>query len=115
MILMLTESGLRGSELVRLDRGMISLDSQRTGGHGELPFSKSGGSRQFWFGRKSVDALIAYLNAEREQDTNDALFIDNSGNRATVHLLRSIIDRWCGRLGIEKVNLHQFRVSFACQ
>lgn len=111
IILMLIDSGLRASELVKLNREMISLDTTAPGGRGLLPPSLSLRTRTFWVTARTVDALRDYLSTERDQDCNAALFVDQRGNRITAQQLRKMIHRWCDQLGVERVNVHQFRHS----
>lgn len=111
IILMLIDSGLRASELVRLDREMISLDTTASGGRGLLPPFMSLRARKFWVTDRTVDALRDYLSTERDQDCNAALFVDQRGNRMTVQQLRKMIHGWCDQLGVEGVKIHQFRHS----
>jgi integrase/recombinase XerD len=113
IILMLIDSGLRGSELVQLDRGSVSLNDGDSGASGQVLRHKSGRSRKFLITRRAADALSDYLNFERNQDCNVALFIDQKGNRVSTRYLRNMIHRWCDQLGVERLSLHQLRHTLA--
>jgi integrase/recombinase XerD len=109
IILMLIDSGLRASELVQLDRRSVSLNDEDSGASGQVLRHKSGRSSKFLITRRAADALSDYLNFERNQDCNVALFIDQKGNRVSTRHLRNMIHRWCDQLGVERLRLHQFR------
>lgn len=113
IIWILIESGLRAKELVELNRGTISVDVTGTSGRGYVPPTKSVNGREFLIGRKAVEALGDYLGAERNKDSESALFVQRNGNRITVPQLRNSIRRYCDQLGIERLTLLQFRHNFA--
>jgi site-specific recombinase XerD len=113
VIRLLIDTGLRGGEIVRLNRTMITFDPDGNGGGGELPVNKSPTRRTFRFGPRAARALQAYLRSERTEDQTEALFLNYQGNRVSVPQLSKMIHHLCAKLGIDRISLYQFRVNYA--
>jgi integrase len=113
IVQMLIDTGLRGGDIVGLDRNMVSVDPDGNGGRAEFFEAKSSTKRTLPFGPRSARALDDYLRLERSDDDIDVLFLAYGGKRLTVTQLSRIIGRWCAKLGIERITLPQFRSAFA--
>jgi site-specific recombinase XerD len=116
-------SGLRRSEVVRLDRDRLDLDN----GVGEV-LGKNGKWRTFAILGETVEWLERYLrrrdtdNADRGRGDAVALFASIGGQGAE-HLttgrirpdaVSAMLDRRCARLGLD-VSAHQFRRAMAIE
>jgi site-specific recombinase XerD len=122
IILVLMESGLRASELILLDRNMITIGthevpdgSVETIATGTVPSLKGGGERKFFLSARAVKAICDYLAAKRNDDTSPVLFSNRHGGRLGAPLIRHTLSNWCDRLGIERFGLHEFRRSLAAR
>ena len=120
IILVLMESGLRATELVLLDRDMISIKihthadgSTVAIATGSVPSMKLGHDRQFFLSTRAVNAIRDYLAAKRTDDASCVLFSNRMGGRLGPKMIRIILSSWCDRLGIERFGLHEFRRSLA--
>jgi integrase len=122
IILFLMESGLRATELVLLNRDMISfvtrtLDDGRTEttGIGVVPSIKFGQDRQFCLSAEAIEVLRDYLETDRCNDVDPVLFARRQGGRLGPAKIRQMLSQWCDRLGIERFGLHEFRRSLAAR
>jgi len=122
IILVLMESGLRASELVLLDRDMITIGthtlpdgSVETTATGSVPSVKGSPERQFFLSTRAVKAVCDYLTAKRNDDTSPVLFSNRHGGRLGAAVIRHTLSGWCDRLGIERFGLHEFRRSLAAR
>jgi site-specific recombinase XerD len=122
VILVLMESGLRASELVLLDRNMITIgvhtlpgESIQTIATGTVPSVKGGQERQFFLSARAVKAVCDYLTTKRNDDTSPVLFANRYGGRLGAALIRHTLSNWCDRLGIERFGMHEFRRSLAAR
>jgi site-specific recombinase XerD len=122
IILVLMESGLRASELVLLDRDMITIGthtlpdgSVETIATGSVPSTNGGHERHFFLSARAVKAVCAYLRAKRNDDTSRVLFSNRHGGRLGAPLIRNMLSGWCDRLGIERFGLHEFRRTLAAR
>jgi site-specific recombinase XerD len=113
MILVLLDTGLRASELVRLAVNNVNLDE------GLLKvYGKGNKERVVPIGAKVQRAIWKYLHHHRPQLANPlrpTLFLAASGQPITTDRLRAIIKKCTNRAGIEGVRCspHTFRHTFA--
>jgi len=116
IMVLLFSGGLRVSELVRLDREHVNLDS------GEFSIRGKGQKdRPVFLSDAAKDSLHAYLSARR--DDEEPLFIHYSGaasslgkspTRLTTRSVQRIIEKYRIKAGItKKVTPHTLRHSFA--
>jgi integrase/recombinase XerC len=117
LVSLFLSSGLRLSELHQLNRDSIDVDQQgdedgesRILGMGEV-IGKRSKKRNFYIDGQTVNELIEYL-ATRE-DGHPALFVSDRRQRMSKRSIQDTVARWCRRLGIPPVHVHQFRHSFA--
>ena len=87
IVLLLMESGLRATDLVLLDRDMISFSSKtlsdgrtETTGVGKVPSPKFRQDRRFFLSARAIEGLRDYLETDR-QDTDPVLFANRHGGR----------------------------------
>jgi integrase/recombinase XerC len=110
---LLYASGLRVSELVRLDLGEVNLDS------GEIRvWGKGSKERMVLMGKPATEALRNYLEHGRpkllgEKKTN-ALFLNRYGQRLPERRVQKMLEDYAKKAGIEKrVHPHMLRHTFA--
>jgi integrase/recombinase XerD len=113
MILVLLDTGLRASELVRLTMSDINLDEGLVKVYG-----KGNKERVVPIGAKVQRAIWKYLHQHRPQPANPlrpTLFLTASGQPVTTDRLRAIIKKYTDKAGIEGVRCspHTFRHTFA--
>jgi len=109
---LLYASGLRISELVRLDLGQVNLDTREI-----RVWGKGSKERIGLIGKPAAEALITYLNDGRtklmgERKTS-ALFLNRYGGRLTARSVQEILAEYANRAGIKKVHPHMLRHTFA--
>jgi site-specific recombinase XerC len=119
IILTFIYSGLRLSELRQLNKDSIIL-RRRTAPDGDVQFygygevvGKGNKRRDFRIGPKALQALGDYIKAGRLNDSNPALFISSRGKRISCRTVQQLIDKWCKRLNLIHIHIHQLRHSFA--
>jgi integrase/recombinase XerC len=110
---LLYASGLRVSELVRLDLGEVNLDT------GEIRvWGKGSKERMVLMGKPASEAVSNYLEQGRpkllgEKRTN-ALFINRYGQRLPERRVQKMLEDYAKKAGIEKrVHPHMLRHTFA--
>jgi integrase/recombinase XerC len=110
---LLYASGLRVSELVRLDLGEINLDT------GEIRvWGKGSKERMVLMGKPASEAVRNYLEQGRpkllgEKKTN-ALFLNRYGQRLPERRVQKMLEDYAKKAGIEKrVHPHILRHTFA--
>jgi site-specific recombinase XerD len=119
IVLLFLYSGLRLDELRRLDKTSITLrvakmpdgSSQRFGS-GEV-VGKGNKKRLFLVGPKAMQAIRTYIAQERMKDELLPLFLSSRRQRLSGRAIQEIVQRWCDRLGVPHIHVHQFRHSFA--
>ena len=104
----LNSSGVRVSELCRLDKTDINLKNREG-----IVFGKGSKERIIYFDARTKIHLEKYL--ETRKDSNPSLFVTNiePHNRLTKSGLEYIIARIGKRAGISKCHPHRFRRTFA--
>lgn len=119
MILTFVYSGLRLSELSQLNMDSIiskpytlSDGSTEYFGHGQV-VGQGNKRREFVVGPKALKALAEYINACRRNDQHSALFLSSRRKRISPRTIQEVIDRWCKRLNLSHVHIHQLRHSYA--
>lgn len=124
MVLVFLYSGLRESELRDLNKDTITIrrclmkdGSRQPFGFGET-VGKGGKRRAFMIGPKASVALQKYITTCRirngkPSDEDTALFLSSRKQRVSKRLIRQIVDKWCKRLGVSHIHVHQLRHSFA--
>jgi site-specific recombinase XerD len=119
IVLLFVYSGLRLSELCQLNKDTIVPRRQKTPdgtaqffGTGEV-LGKGRKRRQFMVGPTALQALGDYIKAHRMKDDNPALFLSERHQRISSRSVQDIVDRWCKRLDVPHIHVHQLRHSFA--
>jgi integrase/recombinase XerC len=110
---LLYASGLRVSELVRLDLGRVNLDAREI-----RVWGKGSKERVVLMGRPAVEALGVYLTQGRlkllGEKRSSALFLNRYGGRLTARRVQAILEECAARAGIGKrVYPHMLRHTFA--
>jgi site-specific recombinase XerD len=113
MILMLLDTGLRASELTGLILDDVNLEDGLMKVHG-----KGNKERVVPIGARVQKAVWKYQQRHRPQPANPlcpTLFLTASGRSITTDRLRTIIEKYANRAGIEGVRCspHTFRHTFA--
>ncbi len=122
ILLVLRDSALRATELVQLDRDMITCETRkladgsiRSVGIGLVPSAKLRGERQFFLSSEAVSAIADYLTNDRKDNTDRVLFANRYGGRLGAASIRKLLSESCDRAGIERFGLHEFRRSLAAR
>jgi site-specific recombinase XerD len=112
MLELLFSTGLRVSELVKLDRDDINFERKEFGIIG-----KGGRSRVVFLSESSIYWIQKYL--EERMDTDKALFIRTSGRkdadlRLTVRTVQRVVEKYVQAAGLPvKITPHGIRHTFA--
>lgn len=119
IVLLFVYSGLRLAELCQLNKDTIvsrkrkMRDGQdRYFGTGEV-VGKGRKRRRFIVGPTALQALGEYIKEYRTKDSNPALFLSERRQRISCRNVQDIVSRWCRKLGVSHVHVHQLRHSFA--
>jgi site-specific recombinase XerD len=119
IVLLLLYSGLRLSELRQLDKTSITVrrhqmpdGSTQYFGSGEV-VGKGRKRRSFLVGPRAMEAIRTYISRSRTQDDLPPLFLSSRGVRLSCRTIQQIVHKWCQRLGLPHLHVHQFRHSFA--
>jgi integrase/recombinase XerD len=107
VLLLLIGSGMRASELV----GLTVADVDWEAGVLLIRNGKGGKSRRVAPGERALDALHAYLTAERIR--RGWLFPGLSDGHLRSDSLYHLVERLGERAGVEHANVHRFRHSFS--
>jgi integrase/recombinase XerC len=111
---LLYASGLRVSELVRLDLGEVNLDTNEI-----RVWGKGSKERMVLMGKPASEALRNYLEQGRPKLLGDkkktsALFINRYGQRIPERRVQKMLEDYAKKAGIEKrVHPHMLRHTFA--
>jgi site-specific recombinase XerD len=110
-------TGLRVSELHQLNRDSIRIDAtvnargeEEILGMGEV-IGKGSKPRTFYVDEATTMLYASYLVGREDQ--HEALFLSERRQRLSVRAIEYTLDLWCRRLGLERINVHRLRHSFA--
>ncbi len=119
IVLLFVYTGLRLSELRQLDKTTITLTKKKLPdgsfqyfGSGEV-IGKGSKKRSFMVGPKAMQAVAAYIAQHRMKDDLPALFLSSRKTRLSTRAIQQIVDKWCTRLNLSHIHVHQLRHSFA--
>ena len=119
IILTFLWSGLRLSELAQLNRDSITSRKRETPGrepewygYGQV-VGKRNKRREFRVSPKVLNALKDYIRTCRRSDNHQALFLSSRGHRISPRAIQELLEKWCARLDLAHINVHQLRHSFA--
>ena len=120
IVLLFIYSGLRLDELRQLDKTTIVTrkktmpDGRKESyGYGAV-VGKGRKHRNFIVGPAAVNALGTYIReCRRAADDKPALFLSSRQARISSRAIQYIVAKWCKRLGITHIHIHQLRHSFA--
>jgi len=124
IVLLFIYSGLRLSELRGLNKDTIRFRrcQKEDGsfvffGYGET-VGKGNKLRDFEIGPKAAGTLKEYINVcllknGKPTDENPALFRSSRKQRVSCRAIQQIVDKWCKRLELKHIHIHQLRHSFA--
>ncbi len=110
---LLYASGLRVSELARLDLGQVNLDTREIRVRG-----KGAKERMVLMGKPAAEALTAYLSQGRPallgKKRSSALFLNRYGGWLTERSVQITLEKYARDAGIDKrVHPHMIRHTFA--
>jgi site-specific recombinase XerD len=108
IILLLLDSGIRATELCQLMIHQVDVRNRRMN-----IFGKGSKERTIPFSPRTGQALWKYLAIRKEDSIGDYLFINLLGGPLDRHDLRRTLARIGERAGIQGVNVHRFRHTFA--
>jgi integrase/recombinase XerC len=110
-------TGLRVSELHQLNRDSIGIQATTNAigeeeilGVGEV-IGKGSKTRTFYVNEATLMLYASYLG--HREDQHEALFLSERMRRLSVRAIQYTLDIWCRRLGLEHINVHRLRHSFA--
>lgn len=119
IVLLFIYSGLRLAELCQLNKDTI-LSRKRKSPDGNVQYfgmgeviGKGRKARKFLVGPTALQALGEYIKEYRTEDNNPALFLSTRRQRISCRSVQDIVSRWCKKLGVSHVHVHQLRHSFA--
>jgi site-specific recombinase XerD len=119
IVLVFVYSGLRLAELCQLNLDSIVTRRRKQAdgsiqyfGTGEI-VGKGQKRRQFMVGPTALKALGEYLKTCRKKDDTGALFLSSRHQRISSRSVQDIVSRWCKRLDVAHIHIHQLRHSFA--
>ncbi len=106
-------SGLRVSELVKLNLGQINFDSNEI-----IVWGKGSKERVVLIGEPATMAITNYINRGRPKlvgkRSGDALFLNRYGSRLTERTVQMILEKYAALAGLDKkVYPHLLRHTFA--
>lgn len=119
IILLLIHTGLRLAELCQLNKDSIVSYARKLSGRDKEYFGrgqvvgKGRKRRQFIAGPTAMKAVGEYIRKYRTVDNNPALFLSQRNRRISCRSVQDILNRWCIRLGVAHVHVHQLRHTFA--
>jgi site-specific recombinase XerD len=109
-------TGLRVSEMQQLNRDSIRIEcttvgvEEQTLGVGDV-VGKGDKRRRFYVDEATMIMCAAYLI--RREDQHEALFLSERKQRMSVRAMQYTLDLWCRKVGIDHINIHRLRHSFA--
>ena len=108
IILILLDTGIRASELCNLRINHVDLQNQRL-----TVLGKGSKERTIPFSARTGQAIWRYLTQRKDDDVGDPLFVTIHVRQITRDQVLKAMKRIGDRVGIEGVNLHRFRHTFA--
>lgn len=108
IMMILTDCGLRASELIGLRLCDVDLENANL-----LVTGKFRRQRMVPVGRKTVGQIARYLRKRPESHAEVPLWIGAKGNALTDSGLRQMLDRRCTKAGIAHLHPHSSRRYFA--
>jgi integrase/recombinase XerD len=114
IVLILLDTGLRVSELARLNIENVDLE---TGEVIILPYGSGQKTRprSIFMGRKARVALYRYLSEREDAHSEESLFLSQTGRPMNRDSIRLMLRRLGERAGVSNVYAHRFRHTFAIQ
>lgn len=119
IVLLFVYSGLRLSELRQLNKDSIVTRKGKAKdgtvqyfGTGQV-IGKGRKRRQFMVGPAALQSLGEYIKECRTKDSNPALFLSERRQRISCRSIQDVVSRWCKKLEVPHVHVHQLRHSFA--
>lgn len=111
-------TGLRVSELHQLNRNSIRTECSMVDGQEQIlgvgeVLGKGNKRRPFYVDEATMMMWAAYVL--KREDQNEALFLSERKQRMSVRAMQYTLDAWCRKLGIDHINIHRLRHSFATQ
>ncbi len=114
LIVLFLATGLRLSEMRQLDRDTIAIEmeieSEHAGGTGKV-IGKRSKVRTFFVDDQTLVLYAEYLATRTDADP--ALFLSERKQRMSSRAMEYTLGAWCKRLGLEHINIHRLRHSFA--
>jgi integrase/recombinase XerD len=102
-------TGMRASEITSINLRDLDFKTGRL-----IVLGKGNKERIVLFGAEATHALQAYLEKERPQSDDPAVFLGPKGTRLTTRTLQNVVRRWAHALGLPAdVSPHTLRHSFA--
>ena len=100
-------TGMRVSELVSLNISDFSFDNL------ELTVTRKGGkSMTLYYNEDVRDALISYIELERPETEEDALFLSNRRTRITVRSVERLVKKYASRISSKNISPHRLRKTY---
>ena len=117
LISLFLTSGLRLHELAQLNVDTLT-EVTEPGVHGKprvygtgTVVGKGSKERRFYFDEDTVRLLAAYLSTRT--DACPALFLSERRKRLSQRAIQDTLARWCSKLGLKRMHVHQLRHTFA--
>lgn len=111
LILLLLDTGIRAEELVTIKIHQLDKRNQRI-----RVFGKGAKERYVNFSPRTHQAIWKYMATRSERTTEgDPLFATSTGHAFSRRRLLSILQKIGRRAGVQNVNVHRFRHTFAIQ
>ncbi len=111
-------TGLRLSEMAKLDRSTIVIEKHQEEGSG-VPLiigvgevlGKGDKLRTFYVGAKALVPFVRYLKGRK--DEHPALFLSERKQRMSERAMQERLAHWCRVAGVPHTNLHRLRHTYA--
>ncbi|MGN0242400.1 MAG: tyrosine-type recombinase/integrase, partial [Candidatus Weimeria sp.] len=105
---LLLHTGLRISELVGLDLSDINWKDR------SLRIIRKGGNESFvYMDDETAFALSSYINDERGETDEQAVFISRKGNRISVSAVQRMVKKYAAAIPNKHITPHKLRSTFA--
>lgn len=109
IIELLLQTGVRIGELAELKIDNITIDEKTKMGKLNVSASRATNARTISLNRRVGEAMSAYLNERPNAKKNEPLFMTRTGNALLVRNIRSSIDRYFKKAGVEKAKVNDMR------